>query len=104
MKIIVNDDSASYNMPSGAQFHTSKMATWEQEARNILRAQMSRNGESLKGLCTKLAALGIQESQANLSNKISRGKFSFVFFLQCMHAMNVTSTEHVLDVETPPVR
>ena len=80
------------------------MATWEEEARNILRAQMSRNGESLKGLCAKLAALGIEESQANLSNKISRGKFTFVFFLQCMHAMRVRTTEHELDVETPEVK
>lgn len=77
------------------------MRTWEEEARNILKAHISRKGESLKTLQAKLAAIGIEESQANLSNKIGRGKFTFVFYLQCMRALNIDATQHVLDVDPP---
>ena len=44
-----------------------------------------------KGLVEKLAALGIQESEANLRNKISRGGFTGAFLVQCLVAMGVTT-------------
>jgi len=67
------------------------MVTWEKEARHILRAELARAGVSYKTLVVRLAALGVEESEQNLSNKISRGKFSFVFFLQCMRAIDVSA-------------
>ena len=69
------------------------MLTWEVEARRILRAELARAGVGYKTLVVRLAALGIEESEANLSNKIARGKFSFVFFLQCMKAIGVESVD-----------
>ena len=69
------------------------MLTWEVEARRILRAELARTGVGYKTLVVRLAALGIEESEANLSNKIARGKFSFVFFLQCMKAIGVESVD-----------
>lgn len=72
------------------------MLTWEVEARRILRAELARAGVGYKILAVRLAALGIKESEANLSNKIARGKFSFVFFLQCMKAIGVKS----IDIDT----
>lgn len=69
------------------------MLTWEVEARRILRAELARAGVGYKTLAVRLAALGIEESEANLSNKIARGKFSFVFFLQCMKAIGIKSVD-----------
>lgn len=69
------------------------MLTWEVEARRILRAELARAGVGYKTLVVRLAALGIEESEANLSNKIARGKFSFVFFLQCMKAIGIKSVD-----------
>ena len=68
------------------------MVTWEVEARRILKAELARAGVGYKTLVVRLAALGVDESEANLSNKIARGKFSFVFFLQCMKAIGVSDT------------
>ncbi|MGB9154621.1 MAG: DUF6471 domain-containing protein [Alphaproteobacteria bacterium] len=35
----------------------------------------------------KLTALGIEESERNIANKIARGSFTAVFFLQCLTAI-----------------
>ena len=39
--------------------------------------------------------MGIDESPENIANKISRGKFTAVFFLQCMEAIGCR-TLHVM--------
>ena len=38
-------------------------------------------------LAEKLAAIGIQETERNLNNKISRGGFTAAFFIQCLLAI-----------------
>jgi len=42
-----------------------------------------------KDLADKLAPTGVKETERNLSNKINRGSFTAVFFLQCMEAIGV---------------
>ena len=74
------------------------MVTWEIEARRILKAELARAGVGYKTLVVRLAALGIEETEANLSNKIARGKFSFVFFLQCMKSLGVTDVNVEADI------
>jgi hypothetical protein len=37
----------------------------------------------------RLAALGVKDNERNISNKVNRGTFSAVFFLQCMEAIGV---------------
>ena len=39
-----------------------------------------------------LAEIGVQENEKNVANKIGRGTFNMVFFMQCMEAIGV---EHV---------
>jgi hypothetical protein len=36
-----------------------------------------------------LVALGVDDNEPNLRNKVSRGKFTVGFLLQCMTAMGV---------------
>jgi len=40
-------------------------------------------------LAERLAAIGIKDNERNISNKVNRGTFSAVFFLQCMEAIGV---------------
>lgn len=41
------------------------------------------------GLVEKLAAIGVDEKEANVRNKLSRGKFTAAFLLQCLEAIGV---------------
>jgi len=60
---------------------------WEELAKNILRAQMMANGVSYATLAERLAAFGITDNELNLRNKVSRGRFTAVFLMQCLTAL-----------------
>lgn len=62
---------------------------WKKTAANLLKSEIARAGVSYQELSTRLNALGIPESSNTIKNKLSRGMFSFVFFLQCMKALGV---------------
>lgn len=63
--------------------------TWNEKATNILKSILSRRNIKYHELAIKLKALGIEETQGSISNKISRGTFSFIFFIQCMEALGI---------------
>ncbi|SIT49362.1 conserved hypothetical protein [Paraburkholderia ribeironis] len=63
------------------------MVDWYQVAGNVLRAELARQGISYRQLATLLAGIGVSETQRSIANKMSRGSFSFAFFLQCMRAL-----------------
>lgn len=44
-------------------------------------------------LVEKLAAIGLQEDERNLGNKLSRGKFTAAYLLQCLEAVGATSLQ-----------
>jgi Domain of unknown function (DUF6471) len=60
---------------------------WADEIKRLLRAEMARRGVTYEQLSEKLAAIGVTDSSVNLRNKVARGKFSAVFFVQCLVAM-----------------
>lgn len=62
---------------------------WEEIVKNLLRAEMMRRGISYAALAEKLADYGISDNELNLRNKVSRGRFTAVFFMQCMMAIGV---------------
>ena len=62
---------------------------WEAKARGIIRGEMARQNITYAQLVEKLAAIGVQEDERNLRNKVSRGKFTAAFLLQCMDAIGV---------------
>jgi hypothetical protein len=64
---------------------------WEAKARGIIRGEMARQGVTYAQLVGRLAAIGVVEDERNLRNKISRGKFTAGFMLQCLKSMNVQS-------------
>ncbi len=63
---------------------------WENKVKGLLKAELKRKGVSYQQLAEKLTALGIAETPENIANKISRGKFTAVFLLQCMEAIDCT--------------
>ena len=70
------------NSPLNVQF--------EERAKNLLKGELKRKGVTYAQLAEKLGAMGIQETERNLNNKISRGGFTAAFFIQCLTAIGVT--------------
>lgn len=64
---------------------------WEEKAKGLLRAEMARRGATYAQLVDKLAAIGIEDNERNLRNKVSRGKFTAGFLLQCLFALGCSS-------------
>jgi signal recognition particle subunit SEC65 len=60
---------------------------WQREARRILKTELVAEEVSFKELARALKQFGIDEEPKVLSNKVNRGTFSFIFFLQCMRAI-----------------
>jgi len=63
----------------------------EYEARvaGILKAELKRAGVTYAQLAEKLGEMGIEENALNIGNKLSRGKFSAVFMVQCLEAIGM---------------
>lgn len=64
---------------------------WENKVKGLLKAELTRRNVTYKELVDKLAALGVTDTSENIANKISRGKFTAVFLLQCMEAVGCTT-------------
>lgn len=60
---------------------------WEALAANLLKAELKRKGVTYAQLVEKLNAMGIAEKEVNVRNKLSRGKFTAAFLLQCLSAI-----------------
>ena len=63
---------------------------YEALAANLLKAELKRKGVTYAQLVEKLAAIGVDEKEANIRNKLSRGKFTAAFLLQCLAAVGAS--------------
>ncbi|KMK67259.1 DUF6471 domain-containing protein [Puniceibacterium sp. IMCC21224] len=66
---------------------------WEEMAKGLLRAEMARRGTTYAQLVEKLAAIGVEDNERNLRNKVSRGKFTAGFLLQCLYALGCSKLQ-----------
>jgi Domain of unknown function (DUF6471) len=66
------------------------MADWYQIAGNVLRAELARQGITYRQLANAMAQIGVAETERSIASKLSRGSFSFAFYLQCMRALGRT--------------
>ncbi|MBO9498922.1 MAG: hypothetical protein J7496_13655 [Novosphingobium sp.] len=64
---------------------------WENRVKGLLKAELKRRDITYAQLVGKLADIGVMDSEPNIRNKISRGKFTGVFLLQCLEAIGVSS-------------
>ncbi|MGB7433401.1 MAG: DUF6471 domain-containing protein [Ahrensia sp.] len=53
----------------------------------LLQVELKRKGVTYAQLVDKLAAIGVDEKKVNVRNKLSRGKFTAAFLLQCLSAI-----------------
>lgn len=60
---------------------------WQDRVKGILKSELKRRNLSYKQLAEKLGEIGVQETELNIKNKISRGGFTAVFFVQCLVAV-----------------
>lgn len=63
---------------------------WEDRVKSILKAELKRRNVSYAQLVGLLADQGVMDSEPNIRNKISRGKFTAVFFVQCLTAIGAS--------------
>jgi hypothetical protein len=62
---------------------------WNAKAANLLKSELKRHGLTYGGLVEKLAAIGVEEKEVNVRNKLSRGAFTAAYFLQCLEAVGI---------------
>lgn len=60
---------------------------WQERVKALLKAELKRKSVSYADLAAKLTAMEIPETERNISNKLSRGSFTAVFFIQCLTAI-----------------
>jgi 3-mercaptopyruvate sulfurtransferase SseA len=64
---------------------------WETKVKGILKAEIKRRNLTYDQLASKLAEIGVHDSTRNVINKINRGTFSAVFFVQCLEAIGCST-------------
>jgi hypothetical protein len=64
---------------------------WEAKVKGLLKGELKRRNVSYAQLVEKLAAIGVVDSEPNIRNKLSRGKFTAVFLIQCLGAIGSSS-------------
>lgn len=75
----------------------AKGRDWEAQVKGILKAELKRRNVTYGDLAEKLAAIGIKDNERNIANKIARGSFTAVFFVQCLEAIGC----HTLHLNGP---
>ena len=69
---------------------------FEAKVKNLLKGELKRRGVTYAQLAAKLADIGVQETERNLNNKISRGGFTAAFLIECLEAIGCR-TVHLED-------
>ena len=64
-----------------------KEKEWEDRVKGMLKGELKRRAITYADLVGKLADIGVMDSEPNIRNKISRGKFTAVFLIQCLTAI-----------------
>lgn len=64
-----------------------KEKEWEDRVKGVLKGELKRRNVTYAELVGKLADIGVHETEPNIRNKISRGKFTAVFLCQCAVAI-----------------
>jgi Domain of unknown function (DUF6471) len=88
---LVKGESIKYGDMRTMESDMAERTDWEEKAKTLLRVEMARKGMTYAHLAAGLAAIGIDDNERNLRNKVSRGKFTAGFLLQCLKALGVTA-------------
>ncbi len=64
---------------------------WHARVKGILKGELKKRNLGYRELAERLENFGVHETERNIANKISRGGFSAVFFVQCLDAMGANA-------------
>jgi hypothetical protein len=62
---------------------------WPATASAMIKSQLKWRDWTYADLAKALAEFGVEESEASIRNKLSRGTFPATFLIQCLGAMNM---------------
>jgi Domain of unknown function (DUF6471) len=68
-----------------------KETDWSGKVKGLLKAELKRRDVTYNQLVDKLAEIGVKETEVNIRNKIARGGFTAVFFVQCLSAIGCST-------------
>jgi len=88
---LVKGKCIAYDDISHQERDMVKDKEWEDRVKRMLKAELTRRGVTYAQLVGKLGDLGVHDTEPNIRNKISRGKFTAVFLLQCLEAIGASS-------------
>jgi hypothetical protein len=94
--IIGYDDFRRLAMPVNEWKANPITQAFEAKVKNLLKGELKRRGVTYAQLAAKLADIGVQETERNLNNKISRGGFTAAFLIECLEAIGCR-TVHLED-------
>jgi hypothetical protein len=60
---------------------------WAERTKRFMKAELKRRDVTYEELARRLSEMGVEETKASISNKISRGGFTAAFFLASMKAV-----------------
>lgn len=64
---------------------------WENRVKTLLKVELTRQGITYGQLSEKLRAIGVDQAEPDIRNKLSRGTFSAMFLVQCLEAVGCQS-------------
>ena len=84
------------------------MVNWNDKAKRLLKSELVKRGVSNSDLALMLNEIGVEETKASIDSKISWGKFSACFLLQCLtvigcHKIEIEDYESQLLMVAEPV-
>lgn len=65
----------------------AKQPSWEERAKRFLKAELKRADVGYRELADRLKKHGIEESEASIANKLSRGTFPATFMIAALVAI-----------------
>lgn len=68
---------------------------WNDKVKILLKSKLINRGVSNQNLAIKLNHIGINETKASIDSKISRGRFSTCFILQCLSVIGCDKLEFI---------
>jgi hypothetical protein len=71
----------------------AKQPSWEERTKRFLKAELKRADVSYNELAQRLKKHGLDETEASVANKLSRGTFPATFFVAALAALEVQKIE-----------
>jgi hypothetical protein len=61
--------------------------------RQFLKAELKRRNVTYEELARRLSELGSRETKASIANKLSRGQFSAIFFVDTLRVIGIEKVD-----------